>query len=91
MAKGCNRACPYNTLYGCKAEEYNATCPMKPKTNADRIRAMSDEELATLLSELCWSGDDCYSCPLHGKSCGNTNGLSGWLGWAKQPAEVDNG
>lgn len=63
----------------------------KPMTNADRIRAMSDEELATLLSELCQNGENCYSCPLFGKSCGGINGLSGWLDWAKRPAEVDNG
>lgn len=51
----CGQACPYNTLNGCKVKEYNAICHLSnmasvqtanPKTNADRIRAMSDEELA---------------------------------------------
>lgn len=50
----CQQVCPFNTLSGCKVEEYSGICPMsnsvrlkeKPKTNADRIRAMSDEELA---------------------------------------------
>ena len=51
----CGQACPYNTLDGCKVKEYNAICPLTNMatpiteyrmTNADRIRAMSDEELA---------------------------------------------
>ena len=32
------------------------------KTNADRIRAMSDEELAKHLSDICW---DCHFCTEH--------------------------
>lgn len=60
MAK-CGQACPYNTLDGCKVKEYNAICPLtntvKPiteyqMTNADRIRAMSDEELAIMFAML---------------------------------------
>lgn len=50
----------------------------KPKTNADRIRAMSDEELADVVVcphtgnwDLC--RDDCKKCRLE---------------WLKQPAEV---
>ena len=51
----CRQACPYNTLDGCKVKEYNAICPLTnmatPITeyrmaNADRIRQMSDFELA---------------------------------------------
>lgn len=54
----CGQACPYNTLDGCKVKEYNAICPLTNMatpvteyrmTNADRIRAMSDEELADWL------------------------------------------
>ena len=55
----CGQACTYNTLNGCKVKEYNAICPMsnlatntqKPHTNADRIRAMSDEELADYMAK----------------------------------------
>lgn len=52
--------------------------PAQPErnTNADRIRAMSDEELAMILQPTCPSGvcrddppHDCYKC---------------WLGWLKQ-------
>ena len=68
----CRQACPYNTLDGCKVEEYNAICPLtnmaKPiteykMTNADRIRAMSDEEMAVFLYE--WSPSEfCgHVCP----------------------------
>lgn len=56
----CGQACPYNTLDGCKVKEYNVICPLTNMatpvteyrmTNADRIRAMSDEELARFLAE----------------------------------------
>lgn len=35
----------------------------KPKTNADRIRAMTDEELAQFLSNLSANGCDYAKCP----------------------------
>ena len=62
----CRQACQYNTLYGCKVKEYNAICPLtnmaKPiteykMTNADRIRSMSDEELAEFLIDLADDGN----------------------------------
>ena len=34
------------------------------KTNADRIRAMNDEELATHLHDIGW---DCHLCAEHGR------------------------
>jgi hypothetical protein len=55
----CGQACPYNTLDGCKVKEYNAICPLTNMatpiteyrmTNADRIRAMSDEELEQFIN-----------------------------------------
>ena len=49
----------------------------KPKTNADRIRAMSDEELARWLE---YEG---------GGACAE---MCGWLNWLQQPAEdIDDG
>lgn len=50
----CGQACVYNTLRGCMIDEYGGECPMsnmaykeqKPMTNAQKIRAMTDEELA---------------------------------------------
>ena len=50
---------------------------IKPQTNADRIRAMSDEELARWLE---YEG---------GGACAE---MCGWLNWLQQPAEdIDDG
>ena len=86
----CRQACPYNTFDGCKVKEYNAICPLtnmaKPiteykMTNADRIRAMSDEELAKIIEhELgCPVTGGCEKMPKDCKAC--------WLDWLQQPAE----
>lgn len=57
----CIQACPYNTLDGCKVKEYNAICQLTNMatpfteyrmTNADRIRSMSDAELAEEISRI---------------------------------------
>lgn len=51
-----------------------------PKTNADRIRSMSDEELREFMCSIT----NCRVCPYE-KWAG-----CGLLEWLKQPAEVDN-
>ena len=66
------------------------------KTNADRIRAMSDEELATHLHDIGW---DCHLCAEHGR-LDNEPLLRGekcdekcvehCLEWLQQPAEEAN-
>lgn len=58
-------------------------CPYK-KTNADRIRTMSDEELAAILS------DDNRCCPPKHNDCRKyINNCAGcYLEWLQQPAEV---
>ena len=54
------------------------------KTNADRIRAMTDEELA----ELWWERVDCGECPVHrdcrmtGQDCKELA-----LGWLQEEAK----
>ena len=63
-------------------------------TNADRIRAMRDEELATHLHNIGW---DCHLCAEHGrldnepllrgKKC-DEKCVEHCLEWLKQPAEV---
>lgn len=53
----------------------------KPKriTNADRIRAMTDEELADYFSELsCWPHASKEVCR------GMANCMDCWLGWLKE-------
>ena len=59
---------------------YDDTGGKQVQTNADRIRAMSDREMATdlldMLEEICEDGRPGEEWMLH---------------WLKQPAEVDNG
>ena len=50
------------------------TVQVKPQTNADRIRAMSDEELAVFLAEIQYDSNE-----------PSTDEMFEWL---KQPAEV---
>ena len=57
--------------------------PTKP-SNADRIRAMTDEELANFVSLRC--GWTCAECPV-GKECNGDECFSTWLDWLKE--EVD--
>lgn len=60
----------------------------KPKqTNADRIRAMTDEELAAFMEDTAtWGG-----CPNRGaRDCTSDCGVC-WISWLKSPVEVDNG
>lgn len=59
----------------------------KPQTNADRIRAMSDEELAWEL--MTWRIE--AEAKHHGIESNYPNTKSAILEWLKQPAEVDNG
>lgn len=57
----------------------------KPKTNADRIRAMTDEELAEL-----FANDNCGYCRIHdfcfAKGCA-INCEDAWLDWLKQECD----
>ena len=74
MAKCTGVRCPMQ--YGYKVEECNHTdCPYRtePITNADRIRAMSDEELAELLEEMTYDSMEHIA--------------KYWLRWLKQTAE----
>ena len=99
----CRQACPYNTLDGCKVKEYGGICQLTNTvqpiteyrmTNADRIRSMSDDELATHLHDIGW---DCHLCAEHGR-LDNEPLLRGekcdekcvehCLEWLQQPAEV---
>ena len=56
-------------------------CPnFRPMTNADRIRQMTDEELAEFLAKL---KTECYLCPVN--DCKRVGKCSdSFLGWLKQ-------
>lgn len=56
----------------------------KPQTNADRIRAMSDEELAKWLCDISTAECCDRSCPARDMCDIGDNGMIKWL---KQPAE----
>ena len=101
----CRQACPYNTLDGCKVKEYGGICQLTNTvqpiteyrmTNADRIRSMSDEELAEFI-------DDIAAYVATGKYCTGFLHVSGFpytcfdtkkccekhvVEWLQQPAEV---
>lgn len=65
----------------------------RPMTNADRIRGMTDEELATnFAGRCCPKKDEFYDCgKLNGKSFSWEDCRKCWLDWLKSPVEVDNG
>ena len=76
----CNQ-CKYTDRQG---EKVPSNWKPLPMTNADRIRAMSDEELAEFLGEyrfcdICEEG--CDACSYHG-DCDKRI-----MEWLKQPAE----
>ena len=74
LCANCNRNNYCTMLW----ETSNKKCPhFIPKTNADRIRAMSDEDLAKWMAE----------CNAYGERAD----ASQWLPWLKQPVEVEDG
>ena len=90
----CGQACPYNTLDGCKVKEHNAICPLTNMatpiteyrmTNADRIRAMSDEELAYMFSDFCKGMENCNHCICY-DNCPGESAVC-WMKWLQQPAK----
>ena len=78
------------------AENFNRFCPDYPEkcrfcgafrepTNADRIRAMSDEELSELIdreTDSCAPTGDCEKMSRDCKAC--------WLEWLQQPAREED-
>lgn len=79
-AKECTSAeCPYNEGKEapiCPAAIGCAGYKEKKQTNGDRIRSMTDEELAEFLCDI----SDCYldSCPMY-KECNSEDGKLKWL------------
>lgn len=58
-----------------------------PMTNADRIRAMSDEELAKLFCGFCKNAKICEGCPMCDGKCAESELAESWVEWLQQPAE----
>lgn len=84
----------HGEIYPCKSDIFQKTYTEdKPKTNADRIRYMTDDELVVFLDEFSSRCIDCVeyaknqSCPIYkeGYYCRPQD----IMGWLKQPAEED--
>ena len=72
---------PYPVTYS-KFKETDAcplTNPQPKRTNGDRIRAMTDEELAEFLAE--------YRCTHKAPHCMEANCAQCWLEWLRQEAK----
>lgn len=95
----CRQACPYNTLTGCRVKELDGICPLTnvnagakmPLTNSDRIRAMTDEELAEwiLAGVSCDPCDYCKHSSVHCISYKCKSDEETILEWLRQPAKED--
>ena len=88
----CNCGSPQ---YMCKCKP-NICGSVVPITNADRIRAMSDEELAVFLDDLTCLCVDCNdhdgvneNCPIYKQGCGRYCEPKDLMDWLQQPAEED--
>ena len=57
--------------------------PRKPQTNADRYRAMSDEELARAFAQT----GNCPPSPEYGHNCDRCGKC--WLDYLRQPVKED--
>lgn len=88
LFENCSQVCKWNTYeYGC-TKPLSDTCPLinlnskpKPMTNADRIRAMSDEELAVLIAREI----------VHVPHSGFYVAKSAWLRWLHETVEEQDG
>jgi hypothetical protein len=77
--------CCNDCLYGDPPSNWEAASYYVPDTNAEKIRSMSDEQLAEFLCKI----SDCAFdlCPAV-EMCGCGDGIAnGLLKWLKQPAE----
>ena len=70
---------------GSKTETYQCPGYKHKKTNADRIRSMTNEELAVLLSNTEANFPPNYPNGISVKLCETS-----WLDWLKQEAKDDN-
>jgi hypothetical protein len=71
----------YQHLVPChKCEQF------EPITNYDRIKAMSKEELAEMLSDFCAVSNDCMMCPFS-KNCPKTYYVHDWIKWLNSEVE----
>ena len=80
----------HGEIYPCKADIFQKTYTEdKPKTNADRIRTMSNEELVKMLT-IGKGSFACFKCPESGYGECSMKCDERCLEWLQQPAEEDD-
>ena len=85
MVKTANRVLDEYEYNGKTIREW-ADLIANPKTNADRIRSMTDEELAQYMGDVqTWGG-----CPNHGARNCTENCADCWLDWLKQEVTTNS-
>jgi hypothetical protein len=62
----------------------------KPITKADRIRSMTDEELAEIMAGECPPNYPNGNCREYEEYDGNLDCSKCWLDWLKSPADKEN-
>lgn len=70
--------CCNDCLYGDPPSNWEAASYYVPDTNVEKIRSMSDEQLAEFLCSFA----DCHACPAMGECNG---GHEGFLKWFEKP------
>ena len=59
--------------------------------NAEKIRNMTDEELAALFHGFCENSERCYYCKLFSLSCPGVDASTvDWVNWLNDPVEGEN-
>ena len=88
----CNCGSP-QYMCKCKPDICNSVVPI---TNADRIRRMSDEELAVFLDDLTCLCVDCNehdgkneNCPIYKQGYGRYCEPKDFMSWLRQPVKED--
>jgi hypothetical protein len=87
----CKKCKGFISLQDGKFFEYVEKPFMPPKTNADRIRAMSDVELAKWIDWLFGRCEWCDTDKMATDDCNDVECTPCIVEWLQQPTEVDNG
>lgn len=84
----CKKCKGFISMQDGKFYEYVEKPFMPPMTNADRIRAMSDEELAGMFCKRCQAREWCCGCPAEKDwpHCPDES-FGAWKEWLRKPAE----
>ena len=62
-------------------------CGDQVRSNADKIRTMSNENLAYILGKFCKEMAYCIVCPIYGSGCPMSSNFNDWIKWLQQPVE----